>query len=303
VLRIASIQTSPGSNPDDPRYDIVDSARFGEESGGAEASYALSGPAIGDFLAREGVAFSAITKALKDLSETGFTEVLLEPRLGPRIVRAWFDTVFNPLIASLELELGLLRKRNWTFSFAPPMLELIRPTRDYLPANVESNLEQVKELNVPLAANSATHDAAVERLFGSVAALHAALVASPGFVDLCNSLLVREKLLELSIEDEQFIFGAYPRADRLKLIAQNVVNNLGDLPPHYSTAKFWNGNREQLLRALAFPGVREYYDSTIQVAGQLTSVSGSLLSQLKERRRNLSLRYDVPPASLDRLTA
>ncbi len=224
----------------------------------------------------------------------------VEPRVGPRIVRAWFDTVFNPLIPSLELELGLLGKRNWTFSFASLRLDLIRPASGYLSEEAEANLEQVLQVNVTLAANTQTHDAVVGTLLNSVTALHGALATNPDFDDLCNSLMAPERLLEIGIQDWRQIFGAYPADDRIKLIAQNVVNNVGELPLHYSTAKFWNLNRQRLLQALTLPNVREIYASTAQVGEQLGSVSKTLLSQIKDLRLELSLGYDVPYVVTDR---
>jgi hypothetical protein len=305
VLRIVQIQRTVQSTQTDPQYDIVDSGRFGEESGVAAVTHALLGQEVGNWLAQEGVPFSSVTSILKELSETGSVQVSLEPRLGPRIVRAWFDTVLNPLIGSVEFELGLLTKRNWTFSFAPPMLELIRSTKSYLRSDAESNLEQVTELNVPLAANIQTHDAATETLLNSVIALHAALVSNNRFIDLCSSLLAPENLLELGIEDVRFVFGAYPPSDRIKLLGQNVVNNLGELPSHFATAKFWNRHRKSLLQALTYPNVREHDSSTAQIAATLASVSKTLLNQVKDLRSRLSLRYDVPyvRTSRDKLTA
>ena len=305
MLRIVQIQRTADSTRTDPRYDIVDSGQFGEESGVAAVTHSLLGQEVGNWLAQEGVPFSSVTSLLKELSETGSVQVTVEPRLGPRIVRAWFDTVLNPLIGSVEFELGLLAKRNWTFSFAPPMLELIRSTKSYLRSDAESNLEQVTELNVPLAANIQTHDAATETLLNSVIALHAALVSNNQFVDLCSSLLAPETLLELGIEDVRFVFGAYPTSDRIKLLGQNVVNNLGELPPHFATAKFWNRYRKSLLQALTYPNVREHDSSTAQIAAHLASVSKTLLNQVKDLRSRLSLRYDVPyvRTSRDKLTA
>ena len=46
------------------------------------------------------------------------------PAIGPRIVRAWFDTVVNPLLNGLEKEQQLLAQHNWTWEFSPPSLEL-----------------------------------------------------------------------------------------------------------------------------------------------------------------------------------
>jgi hypothetical protein len=40
-------------------------------------------------------------------------------------------------------------------------------------------------LNAALAANTRTHDAAVETLLSSVTALHGALVANQEFLDIC----------------------------------------------------------------------------------------------------------------------
>ena len=306
VLRIVHIQRSLESSQSDPKYDIVDAGRYSEESSGfANTTRSLSNQDLGAWLAQEDVPHSTIAQVLKELSEAGSAQVQVAPRVGPRIVRAWFDTVFNPLIPSLNLELGLLGKRNWTFSFAPRTLDLIRPARRYLIEEAEANFEQVLQLNVALAANAATHDAAVERLLSCVTALQGALVANRGFVDLCHSLMTPERLLELGIVDLREIFGAYPASDQLKLIAQNVVNHAGELPSHYSTAKFWNLNRERLIPSLTLPNVREHYASTVQFGEHLASVSKTLLSPIKDLRLELSLRHDVPyvVADWNKLTA
>ena len=300
MRRTVVIQRISEGSASNPKYDIFDLGRCGEESGFSAISRSLSDRDLEDWLAREGVPYSNIAQILNELSETGSAQVQLEPRIGPRIVRAWFDTVFNPLIPSLELEPGLLSKRNWTFSFAPQRLDLIRPVARYLGEDAAANLEQVLQLNGALAANTQTHDEAVEGLLAAVTALHAALVTSQDFIALCESLMAPEKLLEAGIKDLREIFGAYPASDRLKLIAQNVVNNAGDLPSHYSTAKFWNLNRGELLQSLTLPNVREHYASTVRVGEHLAGVSKTLMNQLKDLRLELSLRHDVPYVVVDR---
>jgi hypothetical protein len=300
ALRIIHIEKTSESSPSDPRFDIIDAGRCGEESTAAEILHSISAQDVRHWLALENVPSSSIERTLKELAETGSAQVQLAPRAGPRIVRAWFDTVFNPLIPSVELELGLLGKRNWTFSFAPLMLEFIRPVRRYLREEGEANLEQVLQLNVALTANIQTHDAAVESLLMSVSALHGTLAANREFVGLCNSLMAPERLLKAGIEDVREIFGAYPASDRFKLIAQHVVNNSGELHPHYSTAKFWNLNRDRLLQSLNLPNVRVHYESAVQVGEHLASVSKTLLNQLKDLRLELSLIHDVPYVVADR---
>jgi hypothetical protein len=107
ALRIIHIEKRPDSSPSDPRFDFVDAGRYGEESGAAEISHSLSIQDVRRWLARENVPHSSVERTINELAETGSAQVQLMPRAGPRIVRAWFDTVFNLLIPSLELELGL----------------------------------------------------------------------------------------------------------------------------------------------------------------------------------------------------
>jgi hypothetical protein len=293
LLRIIHIQKNLDGTPSDPKYDVIDASRYEDESGFADTSRSLSRQSVGDWLAREGLSFSAIERVLKELDQTGSAQVQAGPRIGPRIVRAWFDTVFNPIIPSLEFGLLLIAKRNWTFSFRTGTLERIRPIDRYLADWGQANLEQILQLDVVLAANIQSHDNAVERLQDTVVALHKALTANREFTRLCDSLLA-ETFRDLGIISAVAIFGAYPESDRYNLIAQDVVNNSGEQSSHYSTAKFWNRNREALLQSLDLPNVREQYASTIQIGEHLASVSRTLVSQFKEARQELSLRYDVP---------
>jgi hypothetical protein len=42
--------------------------------------------------------------------------------VGPNVVRAWFDTVLNPLLSELAEERRELLAENWTWRFRPPRL-------------------------------------------------------------------------------------------------------------------------------------------------------------------------------------
>ncbi len=286
VVRIIHVQKNPDSPPSDPRFEIRDSGQNGNDLG-------FSRQGVGDWLAREGLSFSAIERVLKELDQTGSTRVQVSPRIGPRIVRAWFDTVFNPLIPCLEFELLLIGKRNWTFSFRLGTFERIRPAHRYLAGIGTANLGQILQLSVITADVLQTHDDAVERLQNAVAALHKALATDPEFTRLCDTLLA-EAIRDLGLSGPGEIFGAYPESDRYKLLAQDIVNSSEEQSSHYSTAKFWNRNREALLKSLSLPSAREYYASTIQLGSDLASASQTLMNQLKDARQELSLRNDVP---------
>lgn len=293
-MRIVHIQRSADVRSGQHRYDIIDAGRYGEDAGAADASRSLTREGVGDWLIREGLSYSAVERTLNELDQTGFAQVQIPPRVGPRTVRAWFDTVFNPLIQSLELELVLVEKRNWTFSFRPPTLELIRPVRQYLDGRAWANLEQMLQLRVLLEENLKEHDVLVEQLLRAVVALHEALTTSREFVELCHSLLEPEKLEAMGVKSIEHLFGAYPPSDRLSLIAQYVVNNSGEQASHYSTAKLWNRYRQVLLKALTFRDVAEHYAGAIQIGEQLASRSRGLANSLKELRLQLALEHDIP---------
>jgi hypothetical protein len=294
-VRIVHIQRSSQSPTTAPTYDIIDAGRYDdEESGLAKMLRSLRPGQVGDWLAREGLAYSAIERVLRDLEQAGSAQVQLAPRVGPRIVRAWFDTVINPLLQALESELLLLGRRNWTFSYRTGKLELIRPLQGYLAYEASANLDQILRANVTLAPNAARHDEAVEHLRNAVASLHELVASNLEFRRLCEILTTPERLRELGVGSLSEVLGAYPPSELYNLIAQDVVNNNGLQSPHFSTAEFWNRNRGELVKALEFPGIQEHYASVVQLGETLASVTRPLLGQIKALCDELSLRYDVP---------
>jgi hypothetical protein len=136
----------------------------------------------------------------------------------PRIVRAWFDTVINPLIESLETELGLVRRGNWTWRFRPPGLELVRPVRRYLEPTAVASLEQICRLELRMTAMIKSHDDRVGGGFKSAEGLHNALTQSPAFIGLCDTLWEPSALAATGIRDIQEIFGGYMPEERYDLM-------------------------------------------------------------------------------------
>jgi len=55
------------------------------------------------------------------------TKKLLAP--GPRTVRAWFDTVINPLLKGLSDERSHLLKLNWTWQFDDHLMQVFTGPR------------------------------------------------------------------------------------------------------------------------------------------------------------------------------
>lgn len=272
-----------------PRFIVSDTERFGEE--GRTVS---SRQELGDLLVGRGVPFSAVERAIDQLEQTGSVLLEVQPRIGPKIARALFDTVCNPLIESLELELVLIEKRNWTFSFRPKTLELIKPYKRYIETRAWPNLEQLLDIDPAINARAVEHDAGVQDLLESATKLYDVLIGSPSFVHLCDSFFDQPKIEEVGYKQIAEIFGAYSPDDYKPLIAQHIVNNSGDLPSYYSSARFWNFYQGKLLTLLDLPETNLAY-TAVQLSGKnLRSASQALVDQLKRFRGELSGLLDVP---------
>jgi hypothetical protein len=292
--RFAHIVKSSAASDGKQTYEVYDANRRGdEESGLAEPLLELTRDGMGQWLAREGVPFSEIDEVLQRVDRNGSASVRLKAKVGPRIVRAWFDTVINPLIGSLETEMALAAKENWTWRYAPPRLELIRPAQRYLEPIAAASLEQISDLDPEIRTMIRSHDALVHAALEKAAALHGALITSSTFTALCDSLWNPEALAAAGIQEFE-VFGGYAPKERYELIAQYIVNSTGDLPEYYGTSKFWNRYRSSLVRTLDSSEIHPNYEALVQVGANLITAARALLRRLKEVRLALSLEHDVP---------
>ncbi len=282
--RLVIVAKDQSSSPADPRFDIWDTGRFGETVGFAPAWRAHDLEGLKQWLTSERVPEGEIQKLLADLERTGKGDVQLPPRVGPRIVRSWFDTVINPLIGSLELEVTLVARRNWTWSFQPASFERIGPVRRYLDQRAWVNLEQFLDLYPNAAQATLAHDEAADQLLERATALQEALSGCSQFIQLCDSVF--------AVTD---VAGAYPAGEPYALMAQYVVNTSGELPSYYSTAQLWNKHRRTFLELLVLPGIRERHAELLETGTALAGATEHLARILKDLRLKLSLAYDVPP--------
>jgi hypothetical protein len=212
-------------------------------------------------------------------------------KVGPQIVRAWFDTVINPLLSWLGREQELLAAKNWTWRFKPAGLEAIRHLIAYVDAR--PNWEQFEQLYPDMARIAGVHDRKVEALAQECERLHRALAANADYLDLFGRITSAESLRELG-QDRQDVFGAYPESDWPDLIAEYIVNSTPELPSYYTTARLWNRYREQLLALLGRQPLRGHCDAVRKTGEELRRTTGKLRLVLQNIRLDLSLTHDVP---------
>jgi hypothetical protein len=209
-------------------------------------------------------------------------------RVGPRIVRAWFDTVINPLLYGLEIERKVLEAKNCTWRFQPPKLASIAPVRDLVEA--KANLDQFLDFQHECQRLSKQHDSQYEELLAACQSLHAVLVKSSKLQNV-----VEQNLLQLKLppgKRPEDLFSNYE--DRYDVLAEHIVNGTGLLPSYYGIQPVWNKSRDEFLKVRDAHEVHEHYH-TVEVAGmRLLSTVNKLIDALKDTRDRLSLKYDEP---------
>lgn len=220
--------------------------------------------------------------------------------VGKNIVRAWFDTVINPLLQSLRIEEAHLEVKNWSWQFRPGGLESIRNVRAHLDLEVRDNLEHFLGFYAKIGKAVRTHDDGVSLLTKKCAALQLAIENISALRTIYGKASSPESLSKLGRTLEQ-LFGAYPPDDHLKLLAQYIVNNSPDLPDYYYTAPLWNNHRDEFLSILNTPLARRHSEETAN-AGESLQRNVTLLHRLlTETRLQLSLEHDVPYVTSSRV--
>ncbi len=229
---------------------------------------------------------------------------------GPQIVRAWFDTVINPLLKGLERENKLLLHFNWTWQFRTGALESIRPAKQYVPGAAQENLLQFLDFYPNAEKGIDQHDREVTALTTSCSKLQSTLVTQSPLPHIYEELTTPESLrligdqyrqpmgavtIELApAERVREYFGGYPASDHVALLAQYIVNNTGQLPDHFTTSPFWNRFRERLIAIRQSPQVARRYRETTGVGARLSKAAVGLSQTLQEARFQLSVKHDVP---------
>jgi hypothetical protein len=228
---------------------------------------------------------------------------------GPRIVRAWFDTVINPILRALELENSRLIRSNWSWQYRLRVLEDIRPIRVYISHGMQDNLEHFLNFTPEVKPHVDRHDEEVAQLEKNCSTLHTALISKSSLLALYKELTTPEALqrafsqsrlknnpaVDLSARDvlAEF-FGGYPTSDHISILAEYIINNTCELPEHYTTAPFWNAYRERLMQVLKEPKVNAEYRKTSAAGAKLRATSNRLRDELQQIRLSLSIEHDVP---------
>ncbi|MGO4880387.1 MAG: hypothetical protein ACLP59_06135 [Bryobacteraceae bacterium] len=206
--------------------------------------------------------------------------------VSPNIVRAWFDTVLNPLIRALTTEAAVLARGNLTWKTEVQRFASLVPVREHLIEEAHPNFEQILSLHPEFNPPIAEHDRLLLPLAEECRRLQETLM---------ESKVLREAVGRVETIPSEA--AAFSRA----AIAEYIINGVRKLPDYYTLAKIWNQRRDEFTAALKEPEVSRARHATTEAARAFEATVLELIDQLKTFRNELSLSKGVP--IVDRLTA
>lgn len=225
-------------------------------------------------------------------------------RFGKNIVTAWFETVINPVLNGLSVELDYLNKKNWTWQAVPGRLESIRPIDQMVPAGYQPNLRQFEKYHSIIKESIGFHDEAVAVLFVVCKNLARVILDSRVLKPILDELTTDAALAELGkTKDDLFFGGGIDEDQKQEWIAQEIINGTTSLPSYIGHSPLWNKHRDRFLEALNHPEIHEAYGLAEHAGEDLLKKAGRLSELLTEARDDLSIQNDVPPVPMSSMLA
>ncbi|MDT5159042.1 MAG: hypothetical protein QOH51_3399 [Acidobacteriota bacterium] len=215
-------------------------------------------------------------------------------KVGPNIVRAWFDTVINPLIRALEVEKKYLEKKDWTWRFGLGSLEAVRPVQSIIGYEAMANLEQIFEFYPAVEKLTQEHEEKREELLTACKELYQLIRESPELQKMYDEATSEDSLSKHHIKLRD-IFPDGSTNYKKDFLTEYIVNDGGEFSSYIMVSSFWREYREVFLAILDSPGIHERSKKTIKAGEALLKTVEGFIGLLKELRKKLSSQYDVPP--------
>ncbi len=221
-----------------------------------------------------------------------------EPEIRERIVRAWFDTVINPLLQGLKAEKARLQQRNWTWQYRLGRLESIRRIEEMVPRLATDNLEQFLSHNAPLKWGFREHDEQRMQLEVACQKLQSKIESLPELQVTYQRATSNHSLEDLDVHLDQ-LFSNLPLNEHLTLLTEYIVNETPKLPSYFTLSPLWNKYRGEFMAILNLPKIKPQAYQTKMAGEALLRTVDRLIKLLKVRREQLSTTYDLPYVTAD----
>jgi hypothetical protein len=219
-----------------------------------------------------------------------------------KVVRAWFDTVINPLIDILENERKTIGEKTWAWNRHYRKIEGLR-----LLSSISVNLEQFLMSYSQVRDLLNSHDAAVLCLIDRESEYHEAIRSSAELKAVYDEVTQPEMIRKMveayphtfpgAHTDEQNLRSVLgPDEERLATLSEAIVNERGESTrgSGWGPAPFWNQHRETLIGVARGERFLDYRRKVELAWAELVSVIESATQCLKDIRHQLAIKYGEP---------
>jgi len=207
--------------------------------------------------------------------------------MSSRRVASWIYDVLNVFIEALEIEAGLLSRGNATWRFYNQDLEHIRPLAAHLDRDGRHIFRDLITAHPELVEKISTHDALRTQLVRA---------ATDAYRDALASDAIHE-----AVEDARRRFlanvpgaiptGAFAAEKHVDLVIEHLINEIEELPSHYTDAEFWRAHGKE-LRSFSVPSML----AVKRARAELLSYDQATLKWLEDFSYELCQQYDIPAA-------
>ena len=207
--------------------------------------------------------------------------------MQPRRAASWVYDVINVLIEAFDMEVSLLSRGNLSWRFYNLELEHIRPAISYLSRDGRHILRDLLTANPSVEPMIATHDDLRQRVESTATTIHAEALNDPA--------------LRLAVEKARKTFlerfpgavptGAFPAEKHLDLVIERLINEIKELPPHYTDAEFWAAHRKDFafFNTPSLPVLR-------QIRSEFLKFDQTSIKWLEELSFQICTEHDIPAA-------
>lgn len=211
---------------------------------------------------------------------------------SPTIIRAWFDTVLNPLIEGLEIEKSFLEEKNLTWSGFGAYFKSLKPFFNFINQKFYPNLEQIENFYPMISESKDNYDKALDDLSNSCADLYLKLIHSEEIESIYNDAVKNYLETHKSIS-ENISFNENSQANR-NYIAEYIINNKSNLDSGYILSPIWNPNKDMFKNILQSNNFNTLLKNQETALNKFSIELSTAISKLKDLRNELSLKYGEP---------
>ncbi|OGU39240.1 MAG: hypothetical protein A2X61_07080 [Ignavibacteria bacterium GWB2_35_12] len=212
-------------------------------------------------------------------------------QLSPKIIRNWFDTIFNPMVEGLEIEMQYLKEKNLTWRSFNNTFDMLKPLVNFTHPKYHANFEQIVVFHKSVLDTILLHDNELKKLNDSCYNLFYKLMQSKSFDKFLSKKFENN---HKSKEVGSLIAAESDKEHFKRYIIEYIINNIDKLDSSYVISPIWNPNVNEFknfLKSDEFNLEKKQFDNSIKSFDKTLNESKKILTDV---RNKLSLEFGEP---------